>query len=453
MLCHTLRRLVIFIAAALLPATLAAQIAPATPAKKPATSSPAKKAAAGTTPKAAMPSGPVGPNTPVMFVSGLCSIPTGPTAPVVIVQRPGEPASACTRGVTKSQFESMVQALGPRAAQADKAQLAEYYVRALLIDNQTRKMKLDQDQKVAEAIWMGRVAALGEALHQHFQKQFANIPQNEVQAYYNAHKAEFEEATIRRIVVPKPQQKANVVKPTDAKPADTKPEAQKPGAPDTPSAAKPATTPAEVPYEQQVTARKAYTEKLLERAKAGEPFDKLQKEAFAAANIQSAAPETEAVPIRRGQIPPAHDEKVFALQPGQYTPIIDEPAAYVFYKVESRRTVPLADVSEDIKAAIRNQKEDDIIKQVFTAGKPVLNPQYFAPPSRPRSGAAPEGAEEQPSAPQPQQQPEGGKQQEAAPPSAPSQAQPPAATPNQPAAQPQTPPEPPKQESSGEAPK
>lgn len=423
-----LRRFATLVLASLTAVALAAQTAPATtPAKKPA-----KRAPASTTgKKPAADNAAMGPNTPVMFVGGLCALPSGPSAPAVAVPpRPGQPANACVRAVTKAQFERMVETLGPRAQSAEKTQLAEYYIHALVIDNVARQLKLDQDPAVVEAIWMGRVAALGEALHRHFQKQFANVPQAEVEAYYNSHKSEFEEPTIRRIVIPKPQHKAEV------QPA---PKAGEAPAPDSPSAAKPAATPAapEVPYEQQVAARKAYSEKLLERAKTGEAFDKLQKDAFTVANINSAAPDTAAVAIHHGQLPPAHEEKVFALQGGQFSALIDEPSAYVFYKVESRRTVPLAEVSEDIKGALRNQKEDQTINQAFAAGKPQLNPAYFAKPEgAQKPEARPDSEAPQPSAPA-QAQPEAPKQ-EAAPQAGTLQAEPPK---TEPATQ-----EPPKQE-------
>lgn len=393
------RRLAILFVAFLVTALTAAQTgapasAPATPKppdtkKRPATAGQAAPNAPSTNALSAGGPGTVGPNTPVIFVSGLCALQGANVPAVAVPPRPGMPAGTCMRAVTKSQFEMMVAGLGERAAQAEKTQLAEYYIRGLMIDNEARKLKLDQDPRTAEAIWMGRIAALGEALHRHFQKQFANIPEADVAAYYNGHKNEFEEVTIRRIVIPKPQQKAAVVKPEDKK-ADA--------APDSPSAAKPAApAPAEVPYEQQLAARKTYSEKLLARAKAGEAFDKLQKDAFKVAGLESAAPDTEAVAIHHGQIPPAHEVKVFALQPGQYTALIDEPAALVFYKVESRRSVPLNEVREDIKASLRNQKEDDAIKKVFLASKPNLNPAYFAPPK-----AAEETPEAKPDAAQPQ---------------------------------------------------
>gem|GEM_PF-5390319 len=446
------RRLAILFLALLVTTFAATQTsAPAgASAKKPVTKKKAATAGQAANPGAtsgAAPAGApgtVGPNTPVMFVSGLCALQGANVPAIAVPPRPGMPPGTCMRGVTRSQFEMMVTGLGPQGAQAEKTQLAEYYIRGLLIENEARKLKLEQDPQVAEIIWMSRIAALSEALHRHLQKQFSNISEADVAAYYNAHKNEFDEATIRRIVIPKPQQKATVVKPGDAK-SDAKGDAKTAAAaPDSPSAAKPAVA-AEVPYSQQLAARKTYSDKLLERAKAGEAFDKLQKDAFVVAGLQMTAPDTEAVAIHREDLPPAHAEKVFALQAGQYTTLIEEPSAYIFYKLESRRTLPLADASAKIKTTLRNQKEDEAIQQVFRTGKPNLNPAYFAMPK----GAAAEATPDAPEAAQPQAQPEEPKHEHEgmdsqAAPQAPTATSPPAQTAPAQTAPPQS--EPPKQE-------
>lgn len=384
--------------------------APATSAGKPATA--AKKQA-----KAAE----AGPNTIVLYVSGLCALPVAgvPAKPV-----PTAPPAQCVRSVTKAQFERMVAGMGPEAANGDKRQLAEYYMRALLIDNESRKLKLDQDPATSEAIWMGRVGVVGKALHRHFQKQFGNISDADIQKFYDANQGEFEEATVRRVVIPKPQQQGKVEKPA----ASEKSEA----APDSPSATKSAQPGVpEVPYEQQLAQRKTYADKVLERARAGEDPVKLQKEAFAAAKLDVEA-DTNAVPLHRGQLPPAHDEKIFATKAGDVTPMIEEPNAYLFYKVEKKRTVPLTEAREEIKTQLIGEKEEEAIKRVFSSGKPVLNPAYFRPPEpeappKAEPPATEEPKKEQPKAETPKteaQPPAEQPKQESAPPAEPEKPQP-----------------------------
>jgi hypothetical protein len=290
------------------------------------------------------------------------------------------------RAVTKQQFERMVAGMGPRAANADKVQLAEYYMRALLVDNETRRLKIDQDPAVAEALWMSRIGVVGDALHRYFQKTFAaRITEAEVSSYYEAHKNEFEEAAVRRVVIPKPTPPAKGEKPADGAPATE-------AAPDSPSAAKSAQAPApaEIPHEQLAAARKAYAEKLLARARAGEDLDKLQKEAFTTAKLDVEPPDTNPVPLRRGQLPESHEEKVFAAKAGEFTALFDEPSAYLFYKIERARSLPLAEAREEVRKQLVNEKEDEAIKKVFTSGKPRLNPVYFAPSAPAQPAPQPE---------------------------------------------------------------
>jgi hypothetical protein len=312
------------------------------------------------------------------------------------------------RAVTKGEFEAMIRGLGPRAAAADKAKIAEFYAHALAIENQARKINLEKtDPDLAELLWMARIGALGDALHRHLQKQFENVPDSEVQAFYDQHKADFEEATIQRVVIPKPPKPAAAVTTPPAKPGEKPAEA----APESPSNAKANDQQA---YTEKLAALKTTAEKMLERAKAGEDLAKLQQEAFTAAGMQGKPPDMEPVAIHHNMLPPAHDQKVFALQAGQYTDLIEEPNAYMFYKVVSRRTIPLAEVKEEIKQNLATENEDRIADQFFSESKPILVPGYFAPqkPEKPAAGEKPEAqpespqseaAPEQPKAEQPQQ--------------------------------------------------
>lgn len=407
-----------------LTSAMMAQTAPTAPAKKPAGQKPA-------TSKAAAPKVETGlsDDSPVLFVPGLCNIPaTAPVPATPIAPKPGAPPQAkCMRQVSKKQFEALVKGLGPRAANADPMKIAEFYARALVIENQVRKLNLEQtDPDLREELWMARTGALGQALHRHFEKQFSNIPDSEIQAYYDKHKTEFEEATIQRVVIPKPPQPAKTVT-TPGK--DEK-------APESPSASKSATTPAtpEQPYAEKIAALKTTAEKMLERAKGGEDIAKLQKEAWTASALKGDAPDVEPVAIHHNMLPPAHDQKVFALQPGQFTELIEEPNAFMFYKVTAKRTIPVADAKNDIKQALANEREDALVNKIFSESQPVLNPAYFQPP-KPEQGAKPEGA--QPEQPKSEATPE----------------QPKAEQTQQPAPKQEQPSEPPKQEQSNQPPK
>lgn len=408
-----------------LTSAMMAQTAPATAPKKPAAKTPATTASKPATPKT---EGALSDDSPVLFVPGLCNIPATADVPAApVTPKPGAPPQAkCMRQVTKRQFEALIRGLGPRAANADKAKIADFYAHALAIENEVRKINLEKkDPDLHELLWMARIGALGDALHRHLQAQFENMPDSEIQAFYDQHKNDFEEATIQRVVIPKPAKPAAAVTTPPAKPGEKPAEAT----PETPSTAKANDQQA---YADKVVAMKATAEKMLERAKAGEDMAKLQQEAFTAAGMTGKPPDMEPVAIHHNMLPPAHDQKVFALQGGQYTDLIEEPNAYMFYKVVSRREVPLAEVKNEIKQNLATEKEDAAANQFFSASQPVLNPAYFPPPKPEPAGAGkPEG--EQPQAEQPEQ--------------------PQAEQPQAPAPKPEQPSEPPKQEQSSQPPK
>ncbi len=402
-------------------------VAQTAPAAKPAPKAPAAKKPGASAPANA------GGSAIVMYVPGLCNLqgpPPVPAQPVTKLPPGGTPDEKpqCFRTVTKDEFEMLVKRLGPQAERAPKEKIAEYYARALALENEGRKRGLTNQKDVQFAIWMGRVQALSEALQDQLHQEYGNVPDSEVTAYYDAHKQDFDEATIKRVVIPKPQ-----------KPAEAAKTEEKPGAPAAPSTAKP-TQNLEPAYEQQVTARKALAEQLLARAKAGDDLNKLQKEAFEAAKIQEAPAEAEGATIHRGQLPPTHDEKVFATKDGQFTDLIEEPSAYMFYKVEKRRVQPESEVAGEIKREIENQKKDVVVRKMFDSVKPILNPAFFQPSATQKPGAKPEAQPgEAPQGEAPQAQPPQQEAPKAEQPEAPKTPQPEQAAPKQ-----ENPSEPPK---------
>lgn len=359
---------------------LAASAAAQTAAPKPQGTAPKKKAAGGATAKPAQkPPAELPGSTPVMTVSGVCALPASPATPARAVPN----APNCTRAVTKADLERLVEAMGPQGKTADKMRVAEYYARGLLIENEARRLGLESDPMTRTQLWMARVGVYGEALHRYFQKKFDNVTDAQIEAYYEKNKSDLEEVTVRRVVIPK-------VKPPAGE-----------DAPDSPSAAKQGPPPT---AEQIAAAQKAHAESLLERAKKGEDLEKLQKEAFEKAAVQAAPPTPNPVAVRRGMLPENQEPEVFAVAAGQFSKIFDEPSALMFYKVESKRVVPLAEVRDDIRKALIAEQEQNAIDELFRKGRPNLNPAYFAreakPPEAPKEAPPAEAAPETPEMPE-----------------------------------------------------
>ena len=123
---------------------------------------------------------------------------------------------------------------------------------------------------------------------------------------------------------------------------------------------------------------KAVAEKLRARAAAGEDFDKLQTEAFAAAGLKAKAPNTDMGKLRRTALPPAHAE-AFDLKPGQVSSLITDGSGYFVYKMGEKDTMPLDQAKEEIHNVLRAQRMQESMEALQKAASPELNEEYFGP--------------------------------------------------------------------------
>jgi parvulin-like peptidyl-prolyl isomerase len=123
---------------------------------------------------------------------------------------------------------------------------------------------------------------------------------------------------------------------------------------------------------------KATAEKLRVRAAAGEDFDKLQTEAFAAAGLKAKAPNTDMGKVRRTALPPAH-AAAFDLKTGQVSSLITDGSGFFVYKMGERDTVPLDKAKEEIHNTLRGQRMQDSMESMQHAANPTLNDDYFGP--------------------------------------------------------------------------
>ena len=117
------------------------------------------------------------------------------------------------------------------------------------------------------------------------------------------------------------------------------------------------------------------------RALQGEDPDRLQAEAYAAAGIPGAAPNTLMADVRRTALPPSH-EMALDLQPGQVAEVLSDPGGGHFvYKMISRRTLSLQDAQGEIHKLIADQRYGDAMKPF--SGDVVFNDAYFAAEATP----------------------------------------------------------------------
>ncbi|HWG86957.1 MAG TPA: peptidylprolyl isomerase [Candidatus Acidoferrales bacterium] len=298
-------------------------------------SSPTKSAESKETKKAA--EGALPATTTVITVHGACA--PHPGAKGAAAQ------SACVTHVSKKQFDSLLNlVVPPNQPQTPQMRrtLAQRYVELLAMADAAEKAGVEKSPEYA----LLRLRGLAEAYQRQLDEKYKDIPQAEIDAYYNQHKDEFISATLRRLYIPKTD--AAKPKATDAEKADF---------------AKKAT---EIGNQMQ------------ERAQKGEDMDTLEKDAYSKLGLSTTPPSTQIGPVRKGALPPATDKAIFDLQQGGVYKD-DQPTAVIIYKVEKKETQPPDKVKDEIVRTLHRQKMEAAIKGITSSVKADYNDTYFGP--------------------------------------------------------------------------
>ncbi|HZR28468.1 MAG TPA: peptidyl-prolyl cis-trans isomerase [Terriglobales bacterium] len=379
------------------PASQPAAPAPAAPNAQTASPKPAAPAPASVSPDlarpaekepAAAPEPALPPTTPVItlnFCEGAASSKTKTAA--------AAPQAGCKKVITKAQFDKVLDAAIPRSRrpaggeipQQVKGAVAKEYLNMYLMAHEAEKMDLEhKDPMVREMLELSRMQVLSMALNQQLQEK-TKPTDAEIEKYYNDNPSAFMEIGLRRLYIPKPATPASASAPT---PSPTPGPTPSPS-PSSASAANAAPKPA-APKPEDVEAQKAAAEKFHDRAAAGEDLDKLEKEAFDAAGSKQTPPPTQMGNRRHNILPPDQDADVFALNPGQVSKLYENPGGWYLYKVESKRTLALNDVKEEIQRKLQPEKLNDARQAITGKIKSDLNEKYFGGSTGPESmGSAP----------------------------------------------------------------
>jgi hypothetical protein len=293
----------------------------------------------------------------VLTVKGVCKAPAAN----------GE----CKTVVTRAEFEKLANSLQPNMPPQVKKQLASAYPRLLAMSTEAEKRGLDKTPQFAEKMRWSRMQALTQDLNRQLQEESDKVPDADVAAYYSKNQSAFEQATLERIFIPKSKQ-------TESKEGESSDE---------------------IKARQQASeeAMNKVAEQLRDRAAKGEEFEKLQKEAFEAADMKGSPPSSNLGKVRRNNVPPSH-AAVFDLKPGEVSALInDGPSGHYIYKMISKEIQPLDQVKDEIHATLRNQRMRDATQAIQNSAVPEMNEAYFgaagpAPPGpgmRPVPGAKP----------------------------------------------------------------
>jgi hypothetical protein len=271
--------------------------------------------------------------TPVITIHGLC-----PATPAADPKSPD-----CKTVVTRAQFDQLVTTLAPNMPGAARQQLAGDYSRMLVLSNEGQKRGLDKTKRFDEILAFMKMRVLAQEFLTDLQEK-SKPTAAQVEKYYQDNKGTYEELTLNRLFIPRNRP-----------------------APSTPKAAEPKPlTDAEL---------QAQADKLRARLVAGESFDKLQKEVYAASGFKTPPPPTTTQKRREG-LPPAEQE-LFALKKSDFSKVIMDGAGASIYQVQDTNTVPLEEVKPQIESQLASENMRQEMEKVTGVVKPEMNQAYF----------------------------------------------------------------------------
>jgi hypothetical protein len=310
-----------------------------------------------------VPASQVPPTAAVITIQGFCPSPAPAasrktTGSAKTAAKPASPAG-CKTVITRAQFEKLADALNQQMPLPTKRQLAEAYPRLLLFAQKAREMGLDKDPQFQEMMKFANLQLLAQDLTRNLQKKAGNISEAEIAKYYQDNPSRFQQVELLRIFIPKSKQHI--------------PEAG-------------STTPPKVDTAADEAAMKTVAEKIHSDAASGGDFQKLQQDAFEAAGIKSQSPNVSLGKLTREGLPTNH-QKVFELQAGEVSDLLDDPGGYYIYKVVSKQMVPLDQAKGEIRNLLQQQAFRSQMEAMIGSVKPELNQEYFAGPAPRRPGA------------------------------------------------------------------
>jgi PPIC-type PPIASE domain len=286
----------------------------------------------------------VAPDQPVISIRGLCPAETGPA-----VQSAVPSTKQCTMTVTREQFDNLVKAFNSNnqaVPPSARRKLAEGYVDILIFAEAAKAAGLENTPAFAEVMRVLRLRTLAEAYRTQMNEQYRNPPQSEIEAYYQANGSKYEGVKLSRIFLPK-----------------NNPDPQ-------------ATAEKKQEFQKQV---QQLLDEVQARAAKGEVIDKLQKDAFVSLGINTTPPSTDMNTVRRGMFPPKLEQEVFSHKAGEVFRF-DDGNGLIVYRVESRVTLPLDTVREEIAREIYLQKMTDRTKELKSPVQTTYDEKYFGPP-------------------------------------------------------------------------
>jgi hypothetical protein len=281
----------------------------------------------------------VPPDTPVVTLEGICD------------HAQGSRTKACKTIITRAQIDSMVEMMMPGASPDARRTFAISYARLLAASSEAEREHLEKDPAVAaelqEQLKMLRMRLLTDAFYHHMEEDAANVPASEIQNYYTEHKADFEEGEVWRLSIPRS-----------------------------------ALTTGKLNLALDASDVKARMDEVVKLAASGEDFNQLAQEAYTLFGITTAPTPIKPEMVRRTNLRPL-EAKVFDLEVGQVTQMIDSPDGFVILKLQSKQYKPIENAEPEIKPILQQQRKAQKLQSAAKNVTADFNLAYLGMPSAP----------------------------------------------------------------------
>jgi len=313
----------------------------------------------------------------VLTITGVCKPQPRPAA-AKAGTTPAKPAAKtapadCKTVVTRAEFERLVDSISTHPNPQLRRQLATAYPGILAFAEAAQKQGLDKTARFETEMKFARLQILGKELRDQISEKAAKISDEDVDSYYQAHLATYQEFNVDRVFVPhfRPAAEAKVELKDEKEGKDTKDEKDAKLTPEQQQKAK-----ADTELEEAKLA-----DSLRTRAAAGEDFVKLQKDAYDAAGMKMDAPPINLPKVRRNGLPPGQ-VAVFDLKEGEVSLVISDPGGHYIYKVKAIVQMPLDDqLKNEIHSMLQGQRQREEMDKYQKSYTVQTNEEYFGPPA------------------------------------------------------------------------
>jgi hypothetical protein len=288
-------------------------------------------------------------STPIITLDGVCAQASAAAPATKPSATKASSSAPCKTVVTRGQLDALLDAIDPNASPKARQQFAITYARLLVATQISEQKHLDQRPEVLRSIQvqqkLGRMEVLSDALLEKLQKDAAHVPTKDVEAYYRQYASTFEGAHVQRLVIPIG-----------------------------------AATESGKPVEE--AAAKAKMTELRARAIEGDEFDDLQGRAYKELGIKGNVPPTEISVMRRNGLSP-EELKIFDMDAGETTPVIEADNVVLILRVISRRTQSLSEAQSQIEAVLLQQRLQEQLRDATQGINADFNLKYLEAKTQP----------------------------------------------------------------------